>query len=76
MDINCQPLLRYDLFTSTRILIYPEYPIMHCGIDFSKMASLSVKRSIVDQTNSYSSKATAFLSEYLKPLQDQEYYVV
>ena len=48
MNINCQPLLRYDLFTSTRILIYPEYPIMHCGIDFSKMASLSVKRSIDD----------------------------
>ena len=30
-------------------------------------------RPIVDQTNSYSSKAAAFLSEYLKPLQDQEY---
>ena len=25
---------------------YPEYTIMHCHIDISKMASLSVKRSI------------------------------
>ena len=51
MNINCQPLLRYDLFTSTRILIYPEYPIMHCGIDFSEMASLSVNKSITGDLN-------------------------
>ena len=30
-------------------------------------------RPIIDQTNSYSSNAAQFLSDYLKPLQDKEY---
>ena len=31
--------------------IYSEYTIMHCHIDISKMASLSVKRSFVSNTS-------------------------
>ena len=41
MNINCQPPLQFVY--SRRIHIYPGYPIIHCGIDFSKWRSLSVK---------------------------------
>ena len=46
----------------------------HKFTDLSQITVENLKlRPVIDQTNSFSAKAAAFLSNYLKPLQDEEF---